>query len=268
MDGRVTDPPLIGEITERAARGSVADVYADIRRVLGVPMVVFVYRALAATPGRLERVWEALAPNLASVGAQRDAASLNPPECWKILPLRQAAFEVAGIDRSRLARTLDGFDRANRLNLIGLQALLAGTPGDRVAERREAPSAEPYEMLPMADLASLEPGTIGLLQRMSAPIAGPERPILIPSLFRYFAHDRDLLEAIWQSIGPTVENQRFPTAVTAITERAREHSRRLPHPVPRAHDRGTREILTRFVTTIPGMIVTTKLLRLALREHL
>ena len=268
MGGTVTDRPLIAEVSEGAARDSVADVYADIRRVLGVPMVVFVYRALAARPGRLERVWKALAPNLASVEAQRNAAALDPPERWKVAPLPQAALEIAGIDPPRLAGTLDGFDRANRLNLLGLQALLAGTPGDHRADRREAPSSVPREMLPMADLASLEPGTIALLQRMSARVAGPEQPILIPSLFRYFARDRDLLERIWQSIGPAFENERFDDAVTAITVRAQEHSRRLPYRVPRANDKGTREITTRFATTIPGMIVTTKLLRLAFREHL
>ncbi len=43
--------PLLEEVSELAASGSVAEAYADIRRVLGVPMVVFVYRALAASPG-------------------------------------------------------------------------------------------------------------------------------------------------------------------------------------------------------------------------
>jgi hypothetical protein len=268
MIGTVTDPPLIEEVDERAARGSVADTYADIRRVLGVPMVVFVYRALAATTGRLERVWKLLAPNLASVEAQRIAATLDPPGRWKITPLPQEALEGAGIGPPCLASTLDGFDRANRLNLLGLQALLDGTLGDHDADRREAPSPEPREVLPIADLAALEPDTIALLQRMSAPVAGSEQPILIPSLYRYFAHDRDLLETIWQSIGPAVETEHFHDVVAAITARARDHSRRLPYAVPRADDRGTRDITTRFVTTIPGMIVTTKLLRHAFREQL
>ena len=262
----MTDPVIFEEIPERAALGSVADIYSDIRRVLGVPMVAFVYRALAAAPGRLERVWEALAPNLASVQAQCDAASLDPPQHWQVAAVPQTALEVARIDSVRLARTLDGFDRANRLNVIGLHALLAGTPGDHTADRGEAPSAELHEMLPMADLSSLDPDTITLLERMSAPIAGAQQPILIPSLFRYFAHDRHLLETIARSMGPAIENERFHNAVAAITARARAQSLRLPYAVPRAHDLRTREIITRFTTTIPGMIVTTNLLRLAFRE--
>ncbi len=120
----------------------------------------------------------------------------------------------------------------------------------------------------MADVESLPPSTLELLRRMSAPIAGPEQPIVIPSLFRYFAHDKQLLQAIWRSIGPAVEDDRFRGAATAVLEQARDLVGRLPFPVPRVDEHGTRQIANRFTTTIPGMIVTTKLLRVALRERL
>ena len=38
----------------------------------------------------------------------------------------------------------------------------------------------------------------------------------------------------------------------------------MPHPVPRLDERSAVRIVNRFVTTIPGMILTTTLLRLAL----
>ena len=43
-----------------------------------------------------------------------------------------------------------------------------------------------------------------LLQEMSAPIAGPEEPLVIPSLFRYLAHDERLLQETWRSIAPVI----------------------------------------------------------------
>jgi hypothetical protein len=253
-------------VSEQAARGTIADVYADIRRVLGVPMVVFVYRALAASPGRLERVWTALSPNFASDAMQRNAASLDPCVRGTVKPLPQAMLSGSGIDPIRLAGTLDAFDRANRLNLIGLEALLAGTPGDATADRRKALPMAPPEMLPMADVASLPPDTVALLQTMGTSIAGSERPILIPSLFRYFAHDRVLLEAIWERIGPLVADERFFQPASEVTGRARVFMQRLPYPVPRAQDSNTRTITSRFACTIPRMIVVTELLRLALRD--
>ena len=134
-----TNQPLLEEVSEQAARGSVADTYADIRRVLGVPVVVLVYRALATSTGQLERTWGALAANLAAGATQRNAACLDPPEIRAVEPLAHAILAAAGIDPALLAGTLDGFDRANRLNLIGLTALLAGAPGNLDADPSPAP---------------------------------------------------------------------------------------------------------------------------------
>lgn len=257
--------PLLDEVPEQVAEGSIAEAYADIRRVLGVRMVVLVYRALAAQPGRLERAWDSLAANLAAGETQRNAASLEPPEIGAVEPLSRATLTVAGFDPSLLAGTLDGFDRANRLNLIGLTSLLTGAIGDPCADAAPAPPVAPGEMLPMADLAAVPHATLELLQRMSAPIAGPERPLVIPSLFRYFAHEPELLNAIWCSIEPAVTSHGFPTAVSAVSRRAQDLTMRLPYAITRTDDDETREIASRFVTTISAMIVTTRLLRVALR---
>ena len=80
-------PELLAEVSEKAARGSVASTYVDIRRVLGVPTVVLVYRVLAVQPGRLERVWGAIAPNLAVAATQRGARMLDPPEIGSVKPV-------------------------------------------------------------------------------------------------------------------------------------------------------------------------------------
>ena len=42
----------------------------------------------------------------------------------------------------------------------------------------------------MVDPPALPRRTIALQEEMSAPIAGKERPIVIPSLFRHFAQDQ------------------------------------------------------------------------------
>lgn len=260
---------LLAEVSEQAAHGSVAATYAEIRRILGVPMVVLVYRALAVQPGRLEHVWSALAANLAAGETQRTAASLDVPEIGGVEPLPgRLTCAIARLDPVRLAGTLDCFDHANRLNLIGLTALLLGAPGNPDADPRPAPPAMRRALLPMADLTLLPRSSVELLQRMSAPITKSERPVVIPSLFRYFAHDPDLLEAIGKSLEPAVLSDGFTSAVTAVTERARDLAGTLPYPVARVHDDGTREITTRFITTIPAMIVATKLLRLVLHGRL
>ena len=105
-------PELLAEVSEQAARGSVASTYVDIRRVLGVPTVMLVYRVLAVQQGRLERVWGAIAPNLAVAATQRGARMLDPPEIGSVEPVPSETIARAGIDPTRLTATLDCFDRA------------------------------------------------------------------------------------------------------------------------------------------------------------
>ena len=250
------------------ATGTVAATYAEIRRIFGVPMVMLVYRALAAQPGRLEHAWAAISDTIAARETQRLAATLDPPDFGAAEPLPRSALARARLDQGQLAATLDAFDRSNRLNLVGLTALLEGVPGDPAADRSPAPLARPCETLPSADLASLPPAKLALLHEMSAPIVGRQEPILIPSLFRCFAHDEQVLRAIALSLGPLVADDGFARAVDAVSQRARDIARQLPFPVERARDGATCEITARFLTALPAMIVTTALLRGILGELL
>lgn len=66
--------------------GRLQPVYDDIQETLRVPLVNYLFRALANWPDYLERAWPALAPGLGSRGLERgtdmlrSAAVLTPPE--------------------------------------------------------------------------------------------------------------------------------------------------------------------------------------------
>ena len=68
------DSQHVKEIPEATATGVVAALYADIRRVLGVPLVALVFRVLACEPARLEAIWADLGPNLGSDVVARAAS--------------------------------------------------------------------------------------------------------------------------------------------------------------------------------------------------
>lgn len=254
---------VLGEIPESAARGSVADVYADIRRVLGVPFVVLIYRVLATEPGRLERIWTDLAPNLGSEYGRRAAGELSRVTGCEVAPIACDALLRRGLDPALAAATLDGFRLANSTNILGLTALLAGVDGE-IAQVPASTSPHPVgASLPMAEVVALAPSTIGLLERMSAPIAGDEKPVLIPSLLRCFAHDPGLLELLWSRLQPVVESPAFPVAVARIADRAAALSESLPYRVRRLDDEATREIVQRFFRAISAMIIVGSLIEQA-----
>lgn len=260
MDGGRPGAERAAEVAEAAAEGSVAEVYADIRRVLGVPLVTLVYRILASRPGRLEAIWAELGPNLASDVVRGGAPALGAPADRAVAALRVAPVDGVELDREAAAATLRSFGHVNAVTLVGLSALLEGVDGEAApAPAPPAPETHP-DGLPMADLAALPESTLRLLERMSEPIAGAGRPLVIPSLFRHFAHDERALAAIWDALEPFARDPVFDEATAAIRDGARALAAELPYAVTRVTDPETRTILERFVRTIPAMIVTGRLI--------
>ncbi len=236
----------------------MAGVYADIRRVLGVPFVALIYRVLASEPDRLESIWADLGPNLASEVARGAAQTLAATPPQRIVAGR--APDGLDLDVVAAVATLEAFRRGNAHNVIGLSALLQGVDGPRASDRGASARRPSSTLLSMADLASLPGRTLDLLERMSAPIAGPERPIVIPSLFRYFAHEQRVLEFVWETIQPVVEGLAFSDATAAIRTKASTTASSLPYRVRAAEDPETRRIANRFITAVPAMIVVSRLI--------
>ena len=56
----MSDP--VPAITEANATGEIAEIFADIRRVLRVDVVNLIWRHLATIPGALPRAWDSLRP--------------------------------------------------------------------------------------------------------------------------------------------------------------------------------------------------------------
>ncbi|HET9242364.1 MAG TPA: hypothetical protein VFN99_02905 [Gaiella sp.] len=245
--------PRLAEVPEADAAGRVAAVYEDIRRVTGVDTVALVYRVLASNPETLEAVWDDLAPNLAAPRVRDAALTLDASLSNGVSPLVPELVTVPYVETEA---TLSSFARINRLNVVGLTALLEGVAAP-IAPRLVG-SALPAPIgagLPMADIGALPLQTVALLEEMSASVAGPERPLVIPSLFRYFAHDERLLRALWTAVRPVVDDPSFTEGAATLRDDAATIAANVPYrvrPLPHgeAHD-----VVERFLRTIPTMIL-------------
>lgn len=256
------------EIPEAAAEGSVAATYADMRRVLGLPIVNTVYRVLAVEPGRVERIWTELRGNLLSPQARAEAAELASVEAPPVEPLPAAALAVTGLDAPRAAATLTAYRRGNSHNALALWALLDGVDSAARPEPSEPAGDAPPAILPIADPAALPPSSLRLLEEMSEPIAGGERPLLVPGLLRHFAHDPCLLALLWTALRPALLGGGIAGRAAAVGERARELARGLPYPVTRLEDEEARRIVGRFTGAIAHMLIVGSMLEAALAEAL
>ena len=259
--------PYLPEVTENDAEGSIADVYADIRRVLGLPVVNLVYRHLAVEPARLASAWQALRPNLTSRAADDAARQLiGLAALPSVGPLSSAALVAIGMnaDRARLARaTLDAYARANSCNLLGMHTLLDGCPGTLEREHAlEPPPALP--ILPMARLDTLPASTLELLGEMSVALVGGKQPVLVPSLLRHFATDPALLALIWTTLHPATAQ--LAARGDAVAARARVLAAGLPNPVEPFERRSDREIAAQFVVAMSTLLATGEAIRTAIAE--
>jgi hypothetical protein len=256
----------LAELPEAAATGRIAELYADIRAVLALPMVNLVYRHLATKPGVLEQCWRDLRPNLASQAAADDAAELvalaSPPD-GRSLP--RAVWAAAGLtgEQVRLARaTVAAYRRANSLNTLGLAVLLEGCPG--AGDGKEAAALPSEPILPMAPLEDVGPQAAALLDEISLHVVGPEEPRLVPSLLRHFAGDADVLAIVWTALRPSAGE--IARRGERVASRARTLAPRLPHPVPALQDKGERAVVRRFAEATARMLVLGEVLSAALSE--
>lgn len=194
---------MLAEIDEARATGETARIYAEVRRLWGVPYVSAIHRHLATRPGVLEWAWEAVGPAFASGAAQQ--AGWRAAEGLGVAPLApipKEALAVWGVDAQATAHvraTAESFVRVAPVNMMfaGLvKALFAGDrPGGRtggVARPEGAWTPPPPLPPPPSMLApeSLDPAARAVLMRFATSSDG--KPF-VPGLWRMLAHWPELL---------------------------------------------------------------------------
>ena len=257
------------EVSEKDATGKIAETYEEIRRTVGLPLVNLVYRVLAAK-GSLETAWESLGPNLRSPHINElsktliNAAEITQP------PIPTASLAAIGVEGPQLDKarsTIAAYVHANPRNMLAVTALLeeiSGTSSTPPPPNNDLQSPPAWTILPMAQMHEIPPGTQNLLHEMSKPLASQGEKMIVPSLFRHFAHDPAVLALLWTSLAPAVNSGVLDKAAENVSDQACKLANLLPYSVEPFTDQSTREILSRFQFTLSRMIVTSRLLEHAL----
>lgn len=240
-------------------------VFADIRATLGIPVVNLVYRHLATEPGRLERVWAQVGPNLRDARVQADADALEAAAGLALEPLPATAVAAIGADTAAVRRVLSVYARGNARNLIAVHALLDGVTGHHAGAGASSSSGTPApartELPQMADPAGLPPAQRALLLEMSAAIA-PGEPRLVPSLLRHLTQPPALLALLWTALRAPLRS----LDADPLRRRAAAAAARAPEPVAPVEDAGTRDVLGRFAEAIARMLLVGAAIGAALAE--
>src|SRR5258705_2800896 len=118
----------VPSVLESEARGEIADIYADIRKVLGTSVVNLIWRNLATMPGALQWTWSTVRPLYlgdAPLHAEAVRRAVALPD-WP--GFSAGTLLAAGVDETELGlirNVLASYQYTNALALVVLSALLS-----------------------------------------------------------------------------------------------------------------------------------------------
>ncbi len=226
----MSDP--VPAITEAAATGEIAAIFADIRQVLGVDVVNLIWRHLATMEGALPWAWQALRPLYADGSVIGQAAALRrnlalppmppvPPELYPALGLRSDDMTV-------IRGVLSAYDHTNGMAVVALTALRGRLDG-RVpaginpAEPTPVAAAARIALPRLLDLAELQPETGALVTALNG--FGTRRPgAVLASMYRHLAHWPSYLALAWLLLAPLDGDGRLADAIDQAQRGVQSHA--------------------------------------------
>jgi hypothetical protein len=268
----MSDP--VPAITESAATGEIAEIFADIRQVYRVGVVNLIWRHLATFPQALPWVWQSVRPLYVDGTIEREAAVLRASIAVPEFPAFPASvIAAAGLgehDLNQIRTILAAYDRTNAMALIALSAVdckIAGMPVDgdgASASGSELPFAPPPELRlpPLLSLSELSPATAELVLTMNR-IGAKRDDAILASMYRHLAHWPAYLALAWTMLAPLAAGTLLDGLIAHAIAQARASARRmiarLPPPpstlTPALRDDVARA-LDRFAgDVIPKMVV-------------
>ena len=227
---------LLPTVPEPEAVGEIAELYADIRRTLGVSVVNLVWRNLATVPGGLRWAWSSLRPLYSHGAIYAMAESLRKDtRLPQVPPMPRSVLRGAGVDAAAehaIGALLRNYDRANPLNTIAFSALLARLDGDHGEPDAPPPPlpplphASPAEDLPgIVPLDDMTQDTVRLVHTVNR-LGGRGCESILVSLPRNLAHWPGFLALYWSIVAPFQETGELGRLVDDVRDRGlREGSR-------------------------------------------
>ncbi len=222
-------------ITEAAATGETAAIFADIREVLGVDVVNLIWRHLATIDGALPWTWGTLRPFYVDGSVRREAATLHgelalPP----MPPIPPDVFEGLGLrprDLIPIRDILAAYDHTNGMAMVALCALGAHLDGHaqqdaQLAEPKPAPLPQRTTLPRLLNLTDMEAETAALVIALNG--IGTRRPrAILASMYRHLAHWPSYLSFAWLLLAPLDADTRLASAIQQAQRAALARADRL-----------------------------------------
>jgi hypothetical protein len=211
----------VPSVLESDARGEIADIYADIRKVLGTSVVNLIWRNLATMPGALEWTWSTVRPLYlgdAPLHAETVRRTVALPDWPGFSADTLLAAGVDGAEQALIRNVLDSYQHTNALALVVLSALLARhepRPAAVVVPAVAAPAPPGTRIPELPPMDALDPEVAALVEELNG-YGEDTQPQLIASMYRHLAYWPAYLALVRTMLVPLQLDGRL-TALTLST---------------------------------------------------
>ncbi len=215
----MSDP--VPAITEAAATGEIAAIFADIRHVLSVDVVNLIWRHLATMDGALPWAWRTLRPLYVDGSVVGEATSLRKDVVLPPMPAVPApVFASLGLrpdDMAAIRGVLAAYDHTNAMAALALTALRARldgrtSPDVDAAAPKPALAAARIGLPRLLNLSEMPAETAALVWVLNA--LGTRRPgAVLASMYRHLAHWPAYLSFAWLLLAPLDGDGRLASAI-------------------------------------------------------
>lgn len=216
-------------VDETTATGATAEVFADIRETMGIPVVTSIWRGLAGMGDSLQTVWNAAKAIYLSGHPERalnrvvEQTGLPIPE-----PPAPTQLACAGISDSQLdaIRTIvEAYNRSNGMNMVALAALVSPQTDEREAACSNIKPAWGAFPALMAREA-LDENTWDLIRHVNA-FGAPGIDANVATLWRHLGHWPNLLSLIYSAFAPKQAEGSIAAATFRMVELTRQEGVRM-----------------------------------------
>ncbi|MBX2821396.1 MAG: hypothetical protein KTR29_17000 [Rhodothermaceae bacterium] len=222
----------VSALKEHEATGETADLFAEIRDVMHIPMLTSIWRILAHSLDDLRTTWHLTKPLFGTGYPDHIYQNLDkrisfpePP------PLSKQELQATGISAKEL-KTLQSivhaYTRSNSLNMIALTALVV-EPAGQPADFHPAPPRLDWPALPsVLEKQDISPSTWSLIHALNAFGSTPDQPGLA-TLWRHLAYWPEFLKVVHAAFAPLQENQEIKQCIQEVLNEINWVGQQLAH---------------------------------------
>ena len=218
----------VPSILESDATGKVAEIYADIRQVLGTSIVNLVWRNLATMPDALEWTWSTAKPlylGPAPGYAEAVRRAIDLPAVPSFSSDTLAAAGLSNDDVAKIRDILDSYQYSNALALVVLTALVMHfepIQQETVRPLDGAPRPLAVKLPELPPMQSLKPEVVRLIEELNGFGEDTDKS-LIASMYRHLGYWPTYLSLVRTMLVPLETNGQLHALTRSTRALARSH---------------------------------------------